>query len=286
MLIWTMRQRAELLIARLFDAARTDPLTKLLNRRGFRESLDLELERARRGERPMTVLVGDVDHFKEVNDRAGHHAGDAVLQRIAHVLQTKKRQIDTVSRVGGEEFALILPDRAQGGALIVAERLRCALLGEFAGDLVPITISFGLAAFRDHGETAASLLHAADDALYQAKDSGRNRCVVFSREVQANAHSAPRTRDIEAERFAAVMLDLAGTVDVRYSGSVRHSETVGRYAEMMARELGLSEQQIGRVRLGGLRHDIGKVGIADSILNKPARLGPDELATIRTHPAL
>ncbi|MGI9095473.1 MAG: bifunctional diguanylate cyclase/phosphohydrolase [Thermoleophilaceae bacterium] len=285
-LIWTMRERAESLIARLYNAARTDPLTKLLNRRGFRELLDLELERARRSELAMTVLVGDLDHFKKVNDRSGHPAGDAALKRIAHVLESVKRQIDTASRVGGEEFALILPDTDQAKALIAAERLRCAVLDEFADDSVPITISFGIASFRDHGETAASLLRAADDALYEAKESGRNRSVIFSRDAQAGAHHGARNRDIEGERFVAVMLDLAGTVDLRFSGSARHSETVGRYAEMMARELGLSEQRIGRVRLAGLLHDIGKVGVPDSILNKPESLSREDVATIRTHPVL
>ena len=285
-LIWTMRERAESLIERLYDAARTDPLTKLINRRGFRELLDLELERARRSELPMTVLVGDVDHFKKVNDNSGHQVGDAALQRIAHVLESGKRQVDTVFRVGGEEFALLLPDTHHGGALIVAERLRCALLDEFVGDAVPITISFGIATFRDHGETAASLLRAADDALYEAKESGRNRTVTFNRQVQSIARFGERNRDIEGERFEAVMLELAGSLDVRFSGSARHSETVGRYAEMVARELGFSEQRIGRVRLGGLLHDIGKVGVTDAILNKPGPLSPEEFATVRIHPAL
>ena len=282
-LIWTMRARAESLIARLYDASRTDPLTGLLNRRGYRELLDLELERARRSELPMTVVAGDIDHFKEVNDRAGHQVGDVALQRIARVLQSAKRRIDVASRVGGEEFALILPDTDQGGALLVAERLRCALLDEFAEDAVPITISFGIASFRAHGETAASLLRAADDALYAAKESGRNRSVAFSGDT---AYRSARERDIEGERYAAVMLDLAGTVDLRFSGSARHSETVGRYAEMMARELGLSEQRINRIRLGGLLHDIGKVGVPDSILNKRGRLNEEEYATIKAHPEL
>jgi diguanylate cyclase (GGDEF)-like protein/putative nucleotidyltransferase with HDIG domain len=285
-LVWAMRIRAESLIARLYDAARTDPLTGLLNRRGFRELLDLELERARRSDLAMTVMAGDVDHFKEVNDRSGHQVGDIALQRIARVLEGAKRRIDVVSRVGGEEFALILPDTDHNSALLVAERLRCALLDEFSTDPVPITISFGIAGFRAHGETAASLLRAADDALYAAKESGRNRSVVFNGDFADDAYRGARERDIEAERYAAVMLDLAGTVDLRFSGSARHSETVGRYAEMMARELGLSEQRINRIRLGGLLHDIGKVGVPDSILNKRGLLSADEVATVRTHPAL
>jgi len=95
-----------------------------------------------------------------------------------------------------------------------------------------------------------------------------------------------RNRDIEGERFEAVMLELAASVDLRFSGSARHSETVGRYAEMVARELGFSERHIGRIRLAGLLHDIGKVGVADSILNNPGPLSPQDSATVRTHPAL
>ena len=285
-IIWVMRARVDSLVARLYDAARTDPLTKLLNRRGFRELLDLELERARRGGLAMTVLAGDVDHFKEVNDRLGHQAGDAVLSRIARVIDANARKIDIAARVGGEEFALILPDTTEADGVVLAERLRCGLGDEFAGDAVPITISFGLASFPGHAETAASLLRAADDALYEAKESGRNRSVAFRREGQVDVQRSAHRRDIEGERFITVMLDLAAAVDLRFSGTARHSETVGRYAEMMARELGLADGRIGRVRLAGLLHDIGKVGIPDAILNKPDRLGDDEFALIQTHPAL
>jgi diguanylate cyclase (GGDEF)-like protein/putative nucleotidyltransferase with HDIG domain len=282
-LIQTMRERVELLIAQLYDAARTDPLTKLSNRRGFRELLDLELERARRGGAPMTVLVGDLDHFKEVNDRSGHHVGDAVLQRVARLLEHGKRQIDGAARVGGEEFALILPDTDGQGAYVIAERLRCELREEFSTDTVTITISFGVASYPEHGETPASLLRAADEALYAAKESGRNRTVLHS-PLLRERDGEPR--DIEAERFIAVMLDLAEAVDLRFSGSARHSETVGRYAEMMARELGLPEQRVSRVRLAGMLHDIGKVGVPDSLLRKPEKLTAQELAIIRRHPEL
>jgi diguanylate cyclase (GGDEF)-like protein len=284
--IMTMRAHVELLIARLYDAARTDPLTQLSNRRGFRELLDLELERARRGAGEMTVLVGDLDHFKEVNDRSGHQVGDAALQRVARVLSEHKRQIDFAARVGGEEFALILPGTTQDGAFALAERLRCALRDEFAEDSVPITISFGLAGYPAHGETAASLLRAADEALYGAKDSGRNRTVRHSPMLRELSHAGGGARDIEGERFLAVVLDLAEAVDLRFSGSARHSETVGRYAELMARELGLGERRVGRVRLAGMLHDIGKVCVPDSILRKPASLTEQELAVIRRHPEL
>jgi diguanylate cyclase (GGDEF)-like protein/putative nucleotidyltransferase with HDIG domain len=285
-LIRVMRERVEQLIARLYDAARADPLTTLANRRGFRERLDLELERARRGEGQMTVVLGDLDHFKEVNDRSGHHVGDAALQRVARVLDGGKRQIDGVARVGGEEFALILPDTDDHGAFAIAERLRCELREEFLGDAVPVTISFGVANYPQHGETAAALLRAADEALYAAKGSGRNRTVLHSAAVRDVSRQDGAIRDIAGERLLAVVLDLAEAVDLRFSGRARHSETVGRYSEMMARELGLSEQRISRVRLAGMLHDIGKVGVPDSILSKPEKLTPEEFELVKRHPEL
>ena len=285
-IIVTMRTRVEMLIARLFDAARTDPLTKLSNRRGFRELLDLELERARRGETALTVLVGDVDHFKEVNDRCGHHVGDAALQRLAGILTQGIRKLDAAARIGGEEFALVLPDTGAEDAFLIAERLRVAIRDHFGQDTVPITISFGVACYPAHGETAASLLRAADEALYGAKESGRNRTVIHSVALRGLLRESGEERNVESERFLAVVLDLAEAVDLRFSGSARHSETVGRYAELMARELGLSEARIGRVRLAGLLHDVGKVGVPDAILKKPGKLDEQELAVIRRHPEL
>jgi diguanylate cyclase (GGDEF)-like protein/putative nucleotidyltransferase with HDIG domain len=285
-LVGVMQARVELLVEKLYDASRTDPLTRLSNRRGFRELLDLELARSRRGETKLTVVVGDLDHFKEVNDRSGHHVGDAALQRVARLLERGKREIDGVARVGGEEFALALPDTDEHGAFAIAERLRCEVRDEFADEAIPVTISFGVACYPEHGETAASLLRAADEALYAAKGSGRNRTVLHSPVLPLTSRALDSSRDIAAERFVAVVLDLAEALDLRFSGSARHSETVGRYAEMMARELGLPEQRTSRVRLAGLLHDIGKVGVPDEILRKPSALTAEEFETIKKHPEL
>src|ERR1700722_10568829 len=105
----------------------------------------------------MAVLVADLDGFKQVNDRAGHHVGDATLKRTADILSRGKRPTDVAARVGGEECALILPDTSVHDAFIVAERLRGQLRQEFADASVPTTLSFGIAAYPHHGQTAASL---------------------------------------------------------------------------------------------------------------------------------
>jgi len=284
MVILTMRARVELLIERLYDAARTDPLTKLSNRRGFRELLDLELERARRSGAPMGVLVGDLDDFKDINDHCGHRVGDVALQRVARLLCELKRPTDAAARVGGEEFALILPDAARQDSFALAERLRRELREQFVGDTVPLTISFGLAIYPEHGETAAALLHAADEALYAAKEGGRDRTVSHSPALRGGLSVVRDPRDIEGERFVVAVLDMAEAVDLRFSGSARHSETVGRYAEMTGRELGLSEWRVSRIRLAGILHDIGKATVPNSILHKPGPLTEAEYAVIKRHP--
>ena len=285
-LVVALRDRSEMLIAQLYDAARTDPLTEMLNRRGFRELLDLELERARRGGGSVTVVIGDLDHFKEVNDRSGHHVGDAALRRTARILEEGTRTIAVAARVGGEEFALILPDTDDQQAMVIAERLRCQVQRGFAAETVPVTICFGIATFPAHGETAAALLRAGDDALYGAKASGRNRSVIHRAELRELAGRDASTTDLEAERYLAVVRDLAEALDLRFSGSARHSETVGRYAEMMGDQLGLSERRVQRIRLAGMLHDIGKVAVADAILHKQGALTDDEWAAIRRHPQL
>ena len=265
-LIGSMRSRVERLIGQLYDTARIlDPLTKLINRRGFRELLDLELERARRSKLQVAVLLGDVDYFKEVNDRSGHAVGDRALERLAGVIERAKRTVDVAARVGGEEIALILPDTDEGGAFVLAERLRCAIQEEFAEDTVPITISFGIATYPDHAETAGAVLRSGDEALYAAKENGRNRSVIYSPELRTGLGEQRGKRDIRGERYVAILLELAEALDLRFSGSARHTETVGRYAEIMARELGLPETRVHRVKLAGILHDIGKVGVPEQI---------------------
>jgi diguanylate cyclase (GGDEF)-like protein len=173
-----LRRQIDRLVVQLRDTARTDSLTDLLNRRGFDERFQLELERARRTGDPLALLLGDLDRFKALNDQFGHPAGDAALVSVARTLADTCRSIDTVARVGGEEFALLLPATGGDGAFQAAERLRKRVARTGSGDGQPLTLSFGAVECLDHGGTPEGLLHSADAALYAAKAGGRNRTVI------------------------------------------------------------------------------------------------------------
>ncbi len=180
LVIGALRERVLNLIARLADAARTDPLTGLLNRRGFDELFTSELRRSRRTQRPFSLVIGDLDCFKQVNDRHGHPAGDRALRRAASVLQDDNRASDAAARLGGEEFAVIVPETDARGAHVLAERLRRGIADAFAADDPPLTISFGVVSFPKHGRTHEQLLERADEAMYAAKRLGRNRSLVHT----------------------------------------------------------------------------------------------------------
>ncbi len=281
-LVQALRNRLVDLVDRLADAARTDPLTGLQNRRGFEEAFGLEVERARRHDRPLTVLLADLDYFKRVNDRLGHPAGDATLVRVGELLRSGRRRIDLVARAGGEEFAVILPETGETDAFLVAERMRSSVEQAFADRPVPITVSFGLATFPGHGATADALLSSADQALYGAKELGRNRTVIFSDELAEPGGGQPAEREVHLD----TLLSLAEAIDLRDSRTADHSKTVGRYAGLIATELGLGPGHVRRIETAGKLHDIGKVGLPDSILRKPGKLSDDEWTEMRRHPEI
>jgi diguanylate cyclase (GGDEF)-like protein len=178
-----MHRRSRRLIDRLADAAVRDPLTGLLNRRGYQERLAVEIARARRNGSRLSIVLGDLDRFKALNDRFGHRRGDEALQAFAALCGREMRDVDLVSRVGGEEFAIVLPDADSEGAAMAAERLREAIHEELrAPDGSLLTASFGVATFPDHATDAEVLLDHADRALYVAKKAGRDRTAVFAGE--------------------------------------------------------------------------------------------------------
>lgn len=172
------RDRAEAVADDLYILAITDELTGLANRRHFLTRLDAELDRAARQRQPLALALFDVDHFKRINDAHGHGIGDEVLRAIGAVCHKTMRAIDLVGRLGGEEFGIILPASDLTAASVACERLRNAIAAQRiplpSGDSISITVSVGIALLHD-AEGASRFLKRADDALYQAKDAGRDR---------------------------------------------------------------------------------------------------------------
>jgi two-component system, cell cycle response regulator len=169
----------------------TDGLTGLWNRRLFDLRINEELQRAIRFQEPFGLLLVDLDHFKSVNDRYGHQAGDAVLVELARRLTDATREVDVVTRFGGEEFALILPKTPVQGTMRLAAKVREVVADEpFAAGAasISVTVSVGAAAYPDHGLSAVDLLAAADAALYRAKANGRDRV----EEAEPGGRTAPR----------------------------------------------------------------------------------------------
>jgi len=209
-------------------SARTDALTTLSNRRVFDEVLDREIRRSRRYRWPVTLLLLDLDRFKEVNDAWGHLLGDLVLERIGGLLRRTVREADVCCRFGGEEFAVVLPETARLGGFAVAERLRRQVEREFreepvGGHAIEMTVSCGLACYPDDGLHASEIVARADEALYGAKRGGRNRVGVRFRDKRT------------AVRFP-VKPEAAGTGSVRAvnlsrTGVLLATDTPPRLAE-------------------------------------------------------
>lgn len=171
----------------LLELAKTDPLTRLFNRRHLYEKLEIELNRCFRGRNPIALIMTDIDHFKQVNDKFGHQVGDEVLIRVADLLQEQLRTYDLAARYGGEEFCLVLPETDLDAAREVAERIRqqaeqMTFTAQMQGH--QLTMSFGVAAYDGTVEGSIDdFIRVADDALYEAKNSGRNQ--VKDREISS-----------------------------------------------------------------------------------------------------
>lgn len=164
---------------RLLELSQTDPLTHLYNRRHLMDVLEVEINRAKRKGQPCSLIIADIDHFKQINDHYSHQTGDEVLVCVAKLLAGQMRAYDLAARYGGEEFCLVLPDTDMPTALVAAERIRTsteAMICKPELKDLKLTISLGVACFsNDSDETLDSLMSRADKALYRAKENGRNQ---------------------------------------------------------------------------------------------------------------
>jgi diguanylate cyclase (GGDEF)-like protein len=280
------------------DAATTDRLTQVANRGSVLATLDQEVERAVRHERPLSIAFADIDHFKDINDSHGHHIGDIVLRTVADLFRSNLRVSDVVGRFGGEEFMLVLPEAAPEEAADIAEKCR-VLVERYAFEgagaaRFPVTVSIGIAGGAGSTLQTDRLLQAADQAMYAAKSLGRNQTYVFrepddgARVPGAPISSASRARALEAgavgRRAAEVALSAMITPLPHYRG--KPSSLIATIAVEMARDLALPPQEVERIRVASLLHDIGKIAVPEEILEKPAPLTDAEWSFVRQHPRI
>jgi diguanylate cyclase (GGDEF)-like protein len=275
-----------------------DGLTGLYSHRYFQRRLGEEVERARRFGHPLALLFCDIDRFKAINDSEGHQTGDEVLQQLGRLIREAIRALDVPARYGGEEFTVILPEATGVQAYEVAERLRRTVSSQpFGGDSAvpgPVTISIGIATYPTDAANREELVDKADKALRLAKQLGRNQVRLY-REVAsadiAEGSAAEVADPVEVQRIVeSAYLDtihsLAAAVDARDPYTCRHSENVARDASAIAQAMNLSDRELRNIGVAGLLHDVGKIGVPDTVLKKPGPLTKDEWEKVRQHPVL
>ncbi len=285
---------AALLNARLHDAVRRaaerDPVTDLYNHRAIHDHLDRALARARETDTPLAVLMIDVDGFKLYNDTHGHIAGDVALQAVAGALRTACRTADIVGRYGGDEFLVVASGLTPGDAGGLARRLRDAVAARtlcLGNQVVPLRISVGVAAYPTDGIDRDVLVACADARLYDDK-TGSEIVVPAGSGPGGGADGGGDLRGLPGLDASPLMVlnGLVTAVDRKDRYTRAHSEQVTRLALLLARALGLSPDTVRTVRLAGLLHDVGKIGVPDRILKKPGPLTPDEVEIMNAHPTL
>jgi diguanylate cyclase (GGDEF)-like protein len=268
--------------AELTTQAFTDPVSGLANDRAFRRTLVAELARARETASDLSVALLDVDGFDGFSDLLAQTSGEPVLAEIAAALSAIARPGDLIARIGGDEFAWLMPETPIAQALAVAERARIAVAGSAFSGAGHLTISSGIAS-ADGDPDVQTLLAKADAALYWAKSEGRNRVEAHDPGRMVDASAEERAQRLQREASLAALRALAQTVDAKDPDTRAHSDRVAVLSERLARALRWSAPDARRLYHAAQVHDIGKIGVPDAVLFKPARLTTDEFAQVTTH---
>jgi len=294
------------------DQAITDGLTGLKTHRYFREALESEWRRSARSGRPFSVIMMDLDGFKQVNDLGGHLEGDRVLAAVATVLDSRSRQSNVSARYGGDEFAILMPETTMEQAEILAERLRSELEADRFLNAHHVTASIGVACFPAHGPTPEEILSVADSGMYLAKHCDGNcvRVATLSIAAEDSGHeqqlleaylgvavkrmfsngneafnSQCRHRFEQMKPLWDTITALAFAVEAKDPYMKDHFQTVSKLAAQVAQEAGLSEAEVEDIKLAGIVHDIGKIHVPDLVRFKPTHLTAEEYEIMKKHAA-
>ena len=292
---------------KLAEVSIRDEVTSLYNHRYLQEQLTDEFARATRYHHSLSCLMIDIDHFKTINDTFGHLAGDRVLQDLGRFLSTFLRQGDLVARYGGEEFVILLPHVGYEGAGHLAERLRKRVMElpfteGSSSNKMQVTVSIGVSSYpEDAVDRKDTLVFYADKALYRAKGAGRNRVYLYRDMTKDYTAKIPELKfnDEKVHEFRRRLFDvsemakrayieatkaLINALEAKDPHTMGHAARVGYYSALIAKEMGLGEDDVRIIEHAGLLHDIGKICIADEILLKPGPYTHQEYEKMKMHP--
>ena len=299
-----LARRLENAFERLAHLSKTDQLTQLANRRNFEEVLNAFYQQARRYNRPLSVMIIDVDFFKAVNDAGGHQAGDQMLKAISQCLEQVCRKADLPARWGGDEFAVLLPETTCSDAGEVAERIRQAVAQQqvpVRGTGVKISLSIGIADL-NAGEidSPERMIALADRALYTAKEMGRDR-VVQAHDLNGltwpDSSESSAKVDVLCQKLAGLdnqikdlflraVEELVTILEQRDPYMAMHARKVQHFAVLIGKEMGLPERMHKRLEIAAMLHDIGMIAMPDSILLSAGSLNEQQMQVMRRHPLL
>ena len=277
----TLYQRSALHSRLATQAAMTDNLTGLGNHRAYQAALHDRIGEAESSGEPFSLCLLDVDDFKNVNDGYGHAAGDAVLMRLGELLGSARHA--EAFRFGGDEFAVI-SFRDEISAYRQLEEIQQQLVQVDASPGGPVTISAGIATFPSHAQDADELQRRADGALYWSKEHGKNRSCLYSPSVVRVYSRDALERETERSARLRAAKNLVRFVDARDPQTANHSDLVSALAEGIGLQLGLDPETVDQLKLAGLLHDLGKVGLPDAVLKEARMLTDEEHAIVRRHP--
>ncbi|MDO9108881.1 MAG: diguanylate cyclase [Coriobacteriia bacterium] len=264
----------------------TDPLTGVYNHRYFHDRLADEIHAAAQFGESISLVMIDVDDFSDFNSVNGHGEGDRLLASFAETLASMTSRTQAVSRIGGDEFAILLPATAAPEAHLFAQRL-VDHLGIEIGD-VPgsITISAGVATFPDHALTPEDLFRLADCAMLWAKERGKNRAVLYEQGRIPDKAGRDRVEHVQRQSRLSSVRALAAAVDARDSATQNHSRHVAALALGLGESIGIQGEHLRLLELAALMHDVGKIGVPDAVLTKAGPLDPEEQRRVREHAVL
>lgn len=262
-----------------------DPLTGVLNHRAFMEAAADALSAARAEGAPLALCVFNIDHFRQINTLHGHDAGDGALVEIARRLQGEAARGEIIGRIGGEEFAVVMPAVDAAGAEGAAEWLRSVISHAPIDAVGVVTASVGIADSTqlEHDADIGSLLRLAAGAVFWAKAHGRDQAVRYDPKVVRELTPTERAERIERAHALSALRALARVVDAKDAMTHRHAERVAQMAYRLAIALDWSPQSAARLRDAALVHDVGKVAVPDAILHKAGPLDDAEMEQVREH---